>query len=299
MTARIPFDADTRRYLEKYVKDNFPDAECDAEGDVITAVAVGLRVNKVADPRLQPFADDLDALIREKGLDRPLPAAPVTGTFRYYNVRATHDREIPDLDAFTGRLPMARVTLPRLTKDAQDFETSIGSVRKSDHFYRSVEEFKLRYAGKAPYQSAARIDLITPPRADPFNLRFGAISVYLGYLDAAGAPSFYVLEAGTATGQPKVPFPAPSFDNGVYAYAGYTPTPFTNKQHIYKGQLEWRETGTKRLKMSVRKDAASAPYMRLNVSFEETTDPWRTWPGFLILKAALIVLDRKEQVENA
>jgi hypothetical protein len=295
MPNRIDFDAPTRKKLEAYVKDNFPDAECDAEGDVITGVALGLWLNQRTEIDLAAYGLQLDALVMETSLDPDAPGALVApgDPYRYYNVRATHDREVPDLDAFVGRIPMVRVRLPGARADSRDYKTELGDILQSDHFYRSAEEFRNRYAGQVPYERAARLDLITPPRANPFQMRFGAISVYLGYLDANAEPAFYVLEAGTATGQPKVAFPAPSFDNGVYAYAGYTPTPFTDKRHIYKGALEWRESGVKRLKMSARKDAAAAPYMRLDVRFDETTTPWRIWPGFLILRAAMIVLARK------
>lgn len=310
MARPIRFAAKTRRELTDYVTQCFPDAQVDSQGNVLTGVALGLHLSGDKRIDLSQHAAALDGLAKDpqiaaKGLtanvaaELPVVSIKRSDTFRYYNVRATHDREDPDLDPFVGRIPMVRVRLPTRKSRSKNFKTAIGSVLMSDHFYHSVEEFRSRYQGSPPYDSAIRLDLITPPRANPFALRFGAISAYLGYLNEDAVPDFYVLEAGTATGQPKVPFPAPSFEAGIWAWAGYKPTPFTNKKHIYKGRLEWRESGTKRLSIEVRKNATSQPYMRLNAVFEETKKPWKIWPGFMILKAATIVLGRKSVVDEA
>src|SRR5690606_5291441 len=81
----------------------------------------------------------------------------------------------------------------------------------------------------------ARVDLITPPRQ---GVRFGAISVLLGYKKPKDPlPFCYILEAGTATGQPKVLYLGKTIDATINNYAGYQPTPFACPSHAYTGKL--------------------------------------------------------------
>lgn len=290
--ASIPFDAVTASALDAYIKKNFPDAGTSDE--IRTGVALALWAEKKTDVNLGALDAQLATLAGQVGLTpgqdavaRVMPA----GGFRYYDVEAVHDRIIPDLDPFKGRLSMVRVTLPQLNSQIKSFDTGIGTVGTRDHLYRSVEEFKTTFRGP-PYDHTTRLDLITPARE--LGVRFGAVSAYLGYTGGA-LPSFYVLEAGTATGDPKVPFACPTLDGSIVAYSNYHPTPFSKKDHVYRGSL--RVVGDSPALLWMTSEATPhTPYISLSATFTETTTPRNIWPGFLIVRAALIVLERKQLV---
>jgi len=139
-----------------------------------------------------------------------------------------------------------------------------------------------------------RVDLVTPPRFG--GARFGAISVYLGYRPGEGAPpSFYILEAGTATGNAKVLFLGASMDKVIVSYSGYQPTPFAAPTHVYTGKLTMSGDSPSLLQVTSHKDQTSLPYIKLTVSFEETQHPVAIWPGLQLMEAAAIVLWRQVQ----
>ena len=291
--ATIPFDSNTSHALDAYIKKHFPDAT--SNDQTRTGVALALWAEGNSKVALGGYEAQLAGLAAQVGIkpgaNAVAKAMPKDG-FRYYDIRATHDREIPNYPPFVGYMSMVRFTLPVSNANVKDIHTGIGTVGVSDHLYRSVEEFKKTYQG-APYNHTTRIDLVTPAREH--GVRFGAISAYLGYTNGAATPSFYVLEAGTATGDPKVPYACPTIDGGVVAYSDYKPTPFASKSHVYRGSL--RVVGDSPDLLSVWAEAKPhTPYLKLEAQFTETTTPQNIWPGFLIVRAIAIVAERLHDV---
>lgn len=298
MPRAINFDPTTKTKLKSFVLSRFPDAKDVADDPgMLTGVAMGIVLDGGTSPvDLSAYQKRLERIARRQGVvsaNRSItqPTSNKRGV-RYYEVRAIHDRQKPDLDPFTGRLTMARVTLPE--RRAKNIDTGIGDILKTDHFYRSVEEFKRNYKGTPPFDDTTRLDLITPPRS--CFVRFGAISVYLGYRFNEKTPSFYVLEAGTAVGNPKTIYASPSFDNELRRYTDYKPTPFTHKSHIYVAKLSLNGDSPGILTVQAHKKPGQSPYMRLTVNFTETTKPNNVWPGLHILRAAAIVESRMRKV---
>lgn len=291
--ATISFDSNTSQALDAYIKKHFPDATSNEA--TRTGVALALWAEGNGNVALGGYEAQLAGLANQVGIKRGAnalaKAIPKDG-FRYYDIAATHAREIPNYAPFVGHMSMVRFTLPASNAGVKDVHTGIGTVSPGDHLYRSVEEFKKTYGG-APYSNTTRIDLVTPARE--LGVRFGAISAYLGYTNGVATPSFYVLEAGTATGDPKVPFACPTIDGGIVAYTDYKPTPFAAKGHVYRGSL--RVVGDSPDLLSVWVEAKPhTPYLKLTAQFTETTTPQNIWPGFLIVRAIAIVAERLHDV---
>lgn len=286
--ATIALNPQTAAAIDAYIKQHFPAAA--SSDEIRTGVALALWADGRHDVDLSAYDAQLSVLAGQLGLARgqqALARAMPAAGFRYYDIEAIHDRSIPDLDPFKGRMSMVRVTLPQTTAEIKDFHTGIGTVGTNDYLYRSVEEFKKTYQG-LPYNATTRLDLITPARE--LGMRFGAISAYLGYTGGP-SPSFYVLEAGTATGEPKVPFACATIGGGIVAYSGYQPTPFANKGHVYRGNLT--VVGDNPAQLWLTAEATPhKPYITLSVTFTETATPRNIWPGFLIVRAASIVIER-------
>jgi hypothetical protein len=294
--ATIDFDAGTSGALDAYIASHFPDASTNP--DTRTGVALALWADKETAVNLDAYQTQLSDLAAQLGLapgqDSVAKAMPSQG-FRYYDVASTHDRIVPNYDPFVGYLSMVRVTLPLSNADVHDIHTGIGTVAVGDHIYRSVQEFKQTYLD-APYSHTTRLDLVTPPRE--LGLRFGAVSAYLGYTNGSGTPTFYVLEAGTATGDPKVPFACATIDGSIVAFTDYQPTPFAKKSHVYRGSLQ--VVGDNPDVLNITSEAtAHSPYIRITAKFTETTTPKNIWPGFLIVRAAAIVTVRRLHVPLA
>jgi hypothetical protein len=287
--ATISFDSNTAQAIDAYIKKHFPEAT--SNDATRTGVALALWAEKSGNLPLGAYDAQLAGLAAQVGIKpgaNAVAKAMPKDSYRYYDIEATHAREIPNYPPFIGHLSMVRVTLPVSNANVTDFHTGIGTVGVSDHLYRSVEEFKKTYGG-APYNQTTRLDLVTPARE--LGVRFGAISAYLGYTNGAATPSFYVLEAGTATGDPKVPYACPTIDGGIVAYADYQPTPFAHRSHIYRGSL--RVVGDSPDLLSVWAEAKPhTSYLKLSAQFTETTTPQNIWPGFLIVRAIAIVAER-------
>ncbi len=166
-----------------------------------------------------------------------------------YLGKATHHRVKaipPEAKAmqseFMLALPMVRVTLPAsLTAEGAIVATEIGDVDlRNDHLLGSVDLIAAKYGG-AGYLGARpeRVDLITPPRSS--GSRFAAIALYLGYRHLADrSPSFYLLEAGTATGDAKMIYFSPDMKPIKHATSYYLPTPFVSMRNTYDGALSMR-----------------------------------------------------------
>ena len=285
-----------RAALTMMLRQSFPDAEVDDE--MLAAVAVagfldphsGVRLQwDQYDGRIEAHAAALGLRRGSGGASLRLPLRPhAPGAVRYYKVHATHNREHPDYDPFTGHVGMVRVTLPR--DRPQRIATAVGDVEPNDHLLATVAEVEAKYGARIDGE-ITRVDLITPPRHH--GGRFAAISVYLGFTARSpDTPSFYVLEAGLATGQPKVLYFAPSFDTRLVSYSGYRPTPFSDSTHVYTARLTPLGDSPLLLQIRAHRDQSSRPYLCIHSVFEETDQPDTTWPAQLLLRAAAIVARR-------
>jgi hypothetical protein len=304
----IQFDPSTRRILQRTLQQAFPDAYVHPRD--IEALALALHDGS-ADPGnegplpadlaqldLRSCATQLDDLAREEvpgGADpEDVTEVPHDGKIgvRYYWVEATHARQQPDgYPIFVGKLPMVRVTLPLF--QPQTFVTAIGTVEEADHLIATVHEANDKFAGALGYP-LQRVDVITPPRQ---KLRFGAVSVLLGYRDSTAQPTCYILEAGTATGQAKVLFLGKTLDATINQYTGYQPSPFACSDHAYTGTLSLDQDSPGQLHITARKivqGVSQPPYMNLTARFtEQTTTIRNIWSGFLMARAAAIVAIRQ------
>lgn len=291
----LPLSTQDRGTLEASLRQTFPDAPVDDARTDALAIALWCSGSMALPIDWTPYDAELRARAAMLGLNvDPSATSPTrlaleegAASDRYYNISATHDREVPDLAPFTRHFSMARVTLPQ--KQPQTFQTRLGAVEPGDHLLATVDELRQKYGGVLG--AVERVDLVTPARAG--GTRFGAISVYLGYRAGEHSPSFHVLEAGTATGDAKVLYLAPSLDTVINSFSGYKPTPFASPNHVYTARLRLQGDSPLLLQITVHRDAASLPYMRLTVNFEETPTPRLIWPGFLIADAASIVIFRQ------
>ncbi|MET0386321.1 MAG: hypothetical protein ABW321_10205 [Polyangiales bacterium] len=303
----IQLDPNTRRILQQTLQRAFPDAYIHNRD--IEALALALHAGN-ADPGdegpLPEQLAQLDLQANAAGLadlaKRELPDGadsdgvtelPYTAEpgVRYYWVEATHARQTAGYPAFVGKLPMVRVSLPAF--QPQTFVTAIGTVEEGDHLIATVHEANDKFAKDLGYP-LRRVDMITPPRQ---KLRFGAISVLLGYRDGSELPSCYILEAGTATGQAKVLYLGKTLDVTINQYTGYKPSPFASPSHAYTGKLTLDHDNPKLLSVTARAivdGRSQTPYMRLDARFSEQTGTIRNiWSGLLIARAAAIVAIRQ------
>jgi hypothetical protein len=307
----IEFDAATQSALNQLLHTAFPSA--DIHDYDLDAVAVGLyalqlvpnslppaAAAKVQSLGLQRWATQLESYARS--LDLGLAGASQLpylmlrnfdpGATRYYWAQATHARQRPNgYEPFVGELAMARVRLPQT--DPTTFGTEIGTIESSDHLIASVDEANRKYASDLGY-ALTRVDLVTPPR---LGVRFGAVSVLLGYQDPRAQPSCFMLEAGTALGQAKVTFLGKTISTQINEYTGYQPTPFSCSDNAYTGTLTLNGDSPLALDVTSRQiigGASQAPYIGISVQFTEEHNKIRyIWPGLLIARAALIVELRK------
>jgi len=299
-----------RTLLYQHLKASFPDAkldECDVEGVALALLRRGTSLASDTEKlpegltlsALEPYRDALDALAESIGPTALAPegnapharhAADNTG---YYWVHATHTRKDPaNYKPFEGKLAMVRVQLPYAAP--RRFSTLIGTVEPSDHLLSTVREANDKYAQALGYP-LEHLDLITPPRQ---LLRFGAISVLIGYRDDSRVPSCFILEAGTALGQPKVLYLGKNMDTKIDRISGYKPTAFSCSDNAYTGQLQMNGDEPELLHITARDilggTTSAKPYMELSARFTRQTDEISSiWPGFLIARAALIVEARK------
>ena len=214
----------------------------------------------------------------EAQLARQIPGAH--GAFEYYMANARHIRTHgadTDFSDFTGHLPLVRVRLPA-TGNFTDklppvIATPMGFVIPNDRKIASLEMLPQLTNGRA----AGRVDLITPPRSPSATegARFGAIALYLGYTNAGDvAPSFFILEAGTATGAPMVLFYSPSMGPIINARSGYAPTHFSRETNFYSAWLTMKpdQPGEPQQLIITSTNTSTGvdtpPYIQIRISYE-------------------------------
>jgi hypothetical protein len=200
---------------------------------------------------------------------------------RLYLGKATHHRvksmppaSRPMQSEFMLALPMVRVQLPEsLTAESAVVATEIGDVDlRTDHLLGSVDLVAEKYGG-AGYLGARpeRVELITPARS--LNSRFGAIAVYLGYRKKGDrAPWFYLLEAGTATGNAKMIYFSPDMKPIKSVTSYYLPTPFVTMRNTYSGGIVMKpapnDDEPDKLIVESRAPGEKDPYITVTVVYE-------------------------------
>jgi len=195
----------------------------------------------------------------------------------HYRVKSLPPASQSMLSEFMMTLPMVRVTLPeKLDIKRRTIETAIGDVDLShDHLLGSIELVAEKYGG-AQYLGyrPARVDLITPARRR--GSRFGAIAVYLGYRNASDrGPSFYILEAGTATGDAKMVYFSPNMNPIDSATSYYLPTPFVSMRNTYSGGITMQpapqEDEPQRLVVRSYTEGSKDPYITVSVKYRRVS----------------------------
>ncbi len=300
LSSTLRLNPTAQRKLYTALKRSFPDARVSDQDMLALAICVQRerQKNGVLPPELDSIdlSDEAEALQRES---QKIPAEEIQvldqpdDDYRYYWVDAVHTRHTPaGFEPFTGHLTMARVTLDPTRP--RKYKTALGQISPADHLIDTVFEANQKY-GRALGYELARVDLITPVRD---GLRFGAISVLLGYRNKTDkSPSCYILEAGTATGQPKVLYLGKTIGQPINSYSGYSPTPFACPSHAYLGTLTVKnDDEPDRLAISARaikNGKSEQPYIDIDIRWNRQTGPIKNiWPGFLIARAAAIVLTR-------
>jgi hypothetical protein len=231
------------------------------------------------------------------------PAAPpvpgVGGGLTYYVAHAEHFRMRGTHSSFVGELPMVRFPLP-LTGDFGNnlppiVPTAIGYLIPNDRTIASVAMIPQLTGG----MTAARVDLITAPRSpSAAGARFGAVATYLCYANATDTqPSFFIIEAGTATGVPMVTFLSPDMSPIINKNTQYKPTPFSRTDNYYSAWLEMNPaqpdepqqmivTTTDTSGGPTDPDVGDTPYVQVRITYEKQTAPPAYSPLGLILEAA-------------
>jgi hypothetical protein len=231
-----------------------------------------------------------------------LPAAPAgwsppatpgsAGSFRYYDGLASHwrsDTEKPH-SRFNGLLPMVRIPLPDHPPTQQKIAvTAIGYVMAADHLLSSVDAVRAAMVQRygAAYSDVARCDVVTPARLGG---RFGAIGLYLGYRGAATTPSFFLLEAGLATGSSVRLFTSPDLTKITKSPCDYLPTAFSEISNTYDGTLTMigDEPGNLWVESWREPRLAPSPRITVNVQYQlrNSSSVTKINPGALTLAAA-------------
>ncbi|MCA9700046.1 MAG: DUF1365 family protein, partial [Myxococcales bacterium] len=216
--------------------------------------------------------------------------------YTLYKLAASHSRTRPITSKFTGECTAVRVTLPDkpVSKDRY-IGTFFGKVEAGDHLLFSVQEVAQHYkkvTGKTP--SVARVDLITSARY--LGRRFAPVSIYLAFSSAAAdaLPCFYILEGGSASGQPKALYLARDMDASIEQESGFSFTPLTCKKNWYKGGLEMKSNDRHPARVFLtasQESNGNHAYIELSVAYTVIKDPKRvTAPFELQVEAAMRVM---------
>ncbi len=194
-----------------------------------------------------------------------------------------------------GQLPLVRCSLPLTGDFTADpvpvIPTAIGTLQPGDRKIASVAMLS-----QFTTQPAKRVDLLTPPRDTLVKARFGAIALYLCYAEANDdVPSFYILEAGTATGEARVLFIAEGMGAIVNKQTSYQPTSFSKPTNYYNGKLTMHADPPGEPDVLVvtstdtsgqGPDAGETPYIQITLTYQKLPGPQGYDPVGIILQAA-------------
>jgi hypothetical protein len=227
--------------------------------------------------------------------DEEPPSGPAGANFPLYIGHAKHTRwlkmgtDTPMRSEFIGHLPMVRVSLPPSIPNGREevIRTQIGEVLLSaDHLVGSLEMVADKFSDKAHLGYVPeRVDLITPARLK--GSRFGAIALYLGYRGLRDkAPSFYLFEAGTATGAAKVLFFGKTIDSVIQQLSWYQPTPFASPKNTYRGWIAVDGVDPVTSVVEDTEPGHSKPYVNVTVQYEKVATVTPRWPVDMTLEAA-------------
>ncbi|MFO0755773.1 MAG: hypothetical protein U0359_04750 [Byssovorax sp.] len=225
----------------------------------------------------------------------------------HHRVRSMPPEAKPMESEFSLPVPMVRVRLPEtLEGDNPVISTAVGDVYLSkDHLLGSIDLLTSKYGGPdyLGYRPE-RVDLITPARG--LGTRFGAIAIYLGYKKRTDkGPSFYMFEAGTATGDPKMIYFSPDFRPIKDAVSHYLPTGFVSTHNRYSGYVKMRpapdEDEPELLYIESRAPGATDPYITVKLNYERAREFELPVPAELTLDAAarIAVIAETMGVSNA
>jgi len=267
----------------------------------------GAPIERVTDAVVDAFISELQRRgfegIDTLGLPAPAAASALCETaasYPLYLAHATHQRVHPMDSAqpfqstFVGELPTVRVPLPwALNYENTQLSTAIGTIDFArDHLAGSVELITRLYSAELGYVPA-RVDLVTPARH--LGARFGAIALYLGYRAAPDQrPSFYVLEAGLATGQAAMLYLGKTLNETIVLPSGYQPTPFSAPDNTYTGTLVVKDDQP--VSLRVQAQAPNLPwYIQVEVDYQAVS----TAPGIEPLSLMLAAIARVAALGNA
>jgi hypothetical protein len=215
------------------------------------------------------------------------------GKHTIYAVTARHHRSKPFESDWVGHCQSVRVTVPRTRAEAAPIWTYLGVVKPEDHLLFSIDEIVEGYAqqfGARP--TVQRLELVTGARHYDLD-RFSPISVFLAYEHATDKQaSFYVLESGSAQGNPAVLYYAPTMGATLLAQAGFQFTPFACKTNWYTGKLVMNRAKTEPSVLSIaiaQERDGKRHYLELTASFEVVEPGKVVWPVALQIQAALRV----------
>ena len=219
--------------------------------------------------------------------------AAASGQHTLYAVTARHHRSKPFTSDWAGHCQSVRVTLAATSADARSIWTWLGVVEARDHLAFSVEAIVTGYAaqfGSAP--AVERVDLITGARHLGLD-RFSPISVYLAYAKADDdKPIFYVLESGSAQGNPEVLYFAADMSATILAEAGFQFTPFACKANWYTGKLIMDRAGVEPSMVTIsiaQERDGQRHYLDLTASYAVSEPGKGVWPVTLQIEAAMRV----------
>ncbi len=281
MTTDATLDSERYELIRATIKNAFPGPGNEVSNEIVDAFIREIR------RRALPGTEALLLPTPPPPAEEPTSAV---ATYPLYLASAAHDRVLamdstkPFNSAFVGHLPNVRVPLPlALSYTNTSVSTEIGTVNFArDHLAGSVELIGRLYAEQLGY-TPARVDLITPARK--LGVRFGAIAIYLGYRNESDtSPSFYVLEAGLATGQAAMLYLGKTMDTTIVQQSGYLPTPFASPDNTYTGTL--LVENDQPVQLIVKSNAPNLPhYIQVTINYAPVSANPDIWPGTLTVDA--------------
>jgi hypothetical protein len=264
----------------------FPDRRSTASDEIVDSMVVrlwetlgdagcqGIGLRRPSDAEIETF---------KQGIAGSTAGAPKgQGQFRHYQAKATHTRKFLPKDAFLGQVPMARVTLAATTAAATTIKTDFGDYVPQDHLYASAAQIAWKFSEELGDAPVARVDLVANMRMGGH--RFGAVSIYLGYRQGDAAPSFYILEAGFATGESAVSFLSKDMTDVTPSRSYYQPTAFSSDRNYYSARLELTGDDPKKLTIWVQNQPQIPAHLQVEIEFE--AGGIAIWPMVLTIEAA-------------